>query len=457
MMKFDVCGFEHLHRHTDYSLLDGFAKVEEYAEYSRQVNQQYLCVTDHGMMGVIPRQIRACDQHNLFPLFGCELYVNNNQPTLQDINGAYKNYAATLDDSDKQKVRKSYHLLAIAYSDVGYSNLVHLSSWAWQYGYGGLPRRPRVTHEQLNEHKEGIIFTTCCYLSEIGQAFDRGGADEAEDMLNKYREMFGKYFFLELMLLDFKKQKPYDEWLVKMHDKYHTPVILTQDCHYCHKEDSKYQQYMLMTRGKKTIQDIDRAIQEGHAEDIFELQDTNLWMKSEEELNEKWLSDYKDAIPYELFCQAKRNTVKICEAAKGVQIDRSFKLPQFPNADDRLWESVVRGFHWRGLSGPRYMKQLRDEYELICRKDFSTYFLITKMFADEARRVCPKILGWGTGEEALGPGRGSAVGFLTCYVLGITDVDPIKHDLLPERFLSDARGGRQMKLEFNSDPIHAGD
>ena len=129
---------------------------------------------------------------------------------MQDINGAHKSYVATLDDSDKQKVRKSYHLLAIAYSDVGYSNLVHLSSWAWQYGYGGLPRRPRVIHEQLKEHKEGIIFTSCCYLSEIGQAFDRGGSDEAEDMLNKYRAMFGKYFFLELMLLDFKKQKPYD-------------------------------------------------------------------------------------------------------------------------------------------------------------------------------------------------------------------------------------------------------
>jgi DNA polymerase-3 subunit alpha len=305
------------------------------------------------------------------------------------------------------------------------------------------------------KYKEGIIFSSCCYLSEIGQAFDRSGPDAAEDMLQKYMAMFQGNFYLEIMLLDYKKQKPYDKWLITMHDKYHLPMIVTQDCHYCKKEDSKYQQYMLMTRTKNTVQDIERAKLQGGAEErFFELQDTNLWMKSEDELNDKWLSDYQDAIPYEIFCDAKRNTVEVCRRAEGVEIDRSIKLPQLPDADAKLLEAVGRGLKWRGLwNKPRYMNQLQREYELICRKDFASYFLITKKITDEARRVCPKILGWGTGAEAIGPGRGSAVGFLTCFVLGITDVDPIKHDLLPERFLSDARGGRQLKLEFESEPI----
>lgn len=453
-MKFEVCGFEHLHRHTDFSLLDGLATVEEYAEYSKQVDQDYLCVTDHGMMGVIPRQIRACDKHKLSPLFGIEAYINDNQPAINDID-KYKEYVSKLSDEDRQKLRKSYHILAIAYNNVGYSNLVNLSSWAHEFGYGGVPRQPRLTHKKLKEHKEGILFTSGCYLGEIGQAFDRQGPVAAEEMLKKYMEMFKSDFYLEIMLLDFKKQKAYDAWLVEMYDKYHLPIIVSQDCHYCKKGDSRYQQYMLMTRTKNTVHDIEKAKLQGDAEErFFELQDTNLWMKSEAELNEKWLKDYRDVVPYEVFCEAKRTTVEICRRAEGVQIDRSIKLPKLEEANQKLKEAIARGMKWRGVLGkPKYIKQLKKEYELICRKDFATYFLITKKVTDEARRICPKILGWGTGAEALGPGRGSSVGFLTCYVLGITDVDPIKHDLLPERFLSDARGGRQLKLEFETDPI----
>lgn len=861
-----------------FSLLDGFATVEEYAEYSKSVNQKYLCITDHGMMGVIPRQIRACDEHNLNPIFGIELYVNNLQPSIKT-NEEYKKYVSGCTDEDRTRLRKSYHLLAIAASDVGYSNLVKLSSWGWANGYGGVPRQPRLTHEQLMQHKEGIIFSSCCYLSEIGQAFDREGEEAAEQMLLKYMAMFKGQFLLEIMLLDFKKQKPYDAFIVKMYDKYHLPIICSQDClvkdtvittkdglkyasditindyvlthknrfkkieyvskrklgkeevvykiksslgtyiweitenhpvlvanvknkkwnvqrkeiksfdwktpkdlttsdylvfpkikkedvfadedclrldlndylydldlsdtnhikglnysakltlkdgnyisyhrfnknnkiqvprdlpmtddllkiiglyiaegsvetkgtlvgfglhkneqeeleliqryfgqfnikinirhtgnglsakfssvlfrqffeklcgkgslnkniplidgkrfktlserqfliifhqywkgdghdplrhdrpgnvasvsklliynlsiylnalnifvlpcvetfqgrkhknpnansdnwndchylsfgsdtmvrfknlfgynlkllsqtnrgkryiesddyyavrvksvlksnyndyvynfqveedesytanlaivhncHYCKKEDSKYQRLMLMTRTKNTVQDIERAMAEGNAEErFFELQDENLWMKSEDELNQKWLSDYTDIIPYDVFCTAKTTTVKVCESAKGVTINRDLKLPKLDNADERLKEEMIQGIKWRNLySNEHYMKQLQAEYELICRKDFASYFLITKMFADEARRFCPQVLGWGTGEEAIAPGRGSAPGFLTCYVLGITDVDPIKHHLLPERFLSDARGGRQLKLDFSKLPI----
>jgi DNA polymerase-3 subunit alpha len=178
-------------------------------------------------------------------------------------------------------------------------------------------------------------------------------------------------------------------------------------------------------------------------------------MKSEEELNEKWLSDYSDVIPYELFCEAKQNTVKLCERAKGVQLDRSLKLPVLPDADDVLKEEIMNGFKSRNLPKTKeYLDRIKEEYSLITRKGFSSYFLIQKKMTDEARRVCREILGWGDGSQACGPGRGSATGALTCYCLGITNVDPVKEGLLFSRFMSEARGGRSICLEFkNIDPL----
>lgn len=445
-MKFEVCGFEHLHLHTDFSLLDGYGMVEEYAERWKS-HGKYLCISDHGMMAAIPRQIKACDKQGLSPLFAVELYVNPLQIEY-DTKADLDHYIKSL-DPDQQKImrKKGYHLLAIAHNEVGYSNLVHLTSLAWTKGYY---YRPRVNHEQLLRYKEGIFFTSCCYASEIAQAFDKGGEEAGFAMIEKYIAMFGKdNFFLEIMLLDFEKQKPYDEFICKAHEKFGLPIILTNDCHYCQQEDSKMQQLMLMIQTGNTFANMEKKKREEGMQDFFELQDTNLWMKSEDDLNAKWLSDYSHIIDYEIFKQAKRNTVEICRMAEGVKLDRSIKLPQIPNANERLKEEAINGYKRRQLpQNSVYKNRLKEELELIRHKDFASYFLIVQMITDEARRICPKLLGWGTGVEAVGPGRGSAVGSLVCYCLGITDVDPIKHDLLFSRFLNPARGGRSIRFRF---------
>jgi len=432
-------GFEHLHLHTDFSLLDGYGQVEEYADRAPQINQKFLCVTDHGMMGAIPRQIRACEVVGISPIFGCELYLNDKHVP--------KSEMAQLSDSEKEEAGRNYHLLAISYTNEGYSNLVQLSSKAWQQFY----KKPRVKYDQIDQHKEGIIFTSSCYIGEIGQTFDRFGPDAAEDVLRRYIDWFSPDFYLEMMLLDFVKQAPYDAWLVKMHDKYHVPMIVTGDCHYCRKQDSQQQRRMLMIRGKKTEKDFEN-IEDG--KDYFELQDSNLWMKSEEELDEMWRLKYSNIIPADIYTQAKRNTVEIARKASGVEIDRSIKLPQIPDADHRFKEAVMAGYKWRGLGMKnKYINRLTEEVNLICKKGFAAYFLIQQEIIREARRVCPQLLGWGKGDEAVGPGRGSCVGSLVCYCLGITDVDPLKHDLLFSRFLSEARGGREMKTRFSGVPI----
>lgn len=433
--------------------------VEEYAARAPQINQKFLTISDHGMLGAVPRQIKACDKVNekkgkdtLSPIFACELYVNPLQPEAGTLEQMQK-FMDDLDEEQKQECRASAHLLAIAYNETGYKNLVRLSSWGWTKGFY---RRPRVNYEKLLEHKEGLYFTSCCYNSEVGRAFDKHGEEAAFRVIEKYIEMFGKdHYFLEMMLLDFNKQKPYDKFIVKAHEKYGLKLILTNDCHYCQAEDSQFQRLMLMVQTNRTIQDIQAAMAQDQMADFFELQDANLWMKSEEELNQKWESDYKDIIPYELFCQAKKNTVEICNKAKGVQLDRSLKLPVLPDADEILKEEVIKGFKKRGLPQTReYLDRIKEEYSLITRKGFSSYFLIQKKMTDEARRVCKDLLGWGDGSQAVGPGRGSAVGALTCYCLGITNVDPIYEGLLFSRFMSEARGGRSIVLEFkNMDPL----
>lgn len=410
-----------------------------------KINMKYLTISDHGMLGAVPRQIKACNVNGLKPNYAIELYLNDKHVPKSEMKH--------LSPDERLEAGRNYHLLSIAYNKKGYSNLVQLSSQAWLQFY----KKPRVTYSQIDKHKEGIVFTSSCYIGEIGQAFDRYGPDRAEEVLKRYINWFSPYFYLEFMLLDFKKQRAYNAWLIEMHVKYGIPMIVSLDCHYATKEDSQQQRYMLMIRGKKTIKDFENM--EDGAE-YFELQDSNLWLKSEEELDEKYWKreedgfSYSDIIPPEVYTQAKRNTVEVARKCSGVEIDRSLKLPQIPDADERFKEIVFQGYKSRGFGdNPKYIRRLKEEYELICRKGFSSYFLIQHDIIKEAKRVCPQILGWGNGDESVGPGRGSAGGSLICYCIGITDVDPIKHDLLFSRFLSESRGGRELRTRFTKIPM----
>lgn len=450
----NIVGFEHLHLHTDYSLLDGFGQCDEYSEHWHH-HGQYFCVSDHGMMGAVPRQIKACDDINdkygkgkLNPIFGIELYVNRMHSEATPTEEARDNFIAQLGPEELSEFKvKGSHLLAIATTQQGYSNLVQLSSWGFLNGFYS---KPRVNYEMLQKHKEGIIFTSCCYASEIGRTFDKKGPEAAEEMLVRYADMFKGQFYLEIMMLDFKKQKPYDEFIIKMKEKYGLPIILSQDVHYCKKEDSHYQRLMLMIQTKRTLPEINKMIAENEMQDLFELQDTNLWMKTEEELNDFWQEKYTDIIPLEIFEEAKATTVKICEMAKGVELDRSIKFPIQENEKKALAQSIADGFKFRNLSPKgEYGRRVSEEFDIITRKGFASYFLVQKKMTDEARRICPELLGWGDGREAVGPGRGSGAGSLILYLLGVTDVDPIRHDLLFSRFLSEARGGKQIKLKFS--------
>lgn len=402
-------------------------------------------------MGAVPQQIAEADKHDLYPIFGAELYVNPMQPKVNDKSESAEFRKNLGEEALQKKFDKSCHLLAIAYNNVGYSNLVRLSSWAWIHGFY---RKPRINHDVLMQYKEGIIFTSGCGISEIATAYFNGGDEAGFAMVEKYMAMFGDKFYLELMMLDWKEQKPYDSFLIRAHNKYGVPLTISQDCHYCKKEHSHNQRLMLIQQNKKTLAEINAVIESGKADELFELQDTNLWLKSEDELNQKWETDYSEIIDYELYKQAKSNSVNICNIAKGVELDRSLKLPKIPNADEILWDEIKKGFIERRCpKTDKYSSRIREEYDLIKSKGFSSYFLIQKMMLDEARRISPEILGFGDGSEACGPGRGSVAGSLVAYCLRLHDVEPIIHDLKFSRFLSPARGGKQQKIRHKIQPI----
>jgi len=404
--------------------LDGFATVAEYAEQMPLLNQKFLCITDHGVMGAVPQQIAECDKHNLFPIFGSELYVNHMQPEVETRYDSAE-FRKNLPENMQKRFDKSSHLTAIAYTDEGYSNLVRITSWGWIHGYY---RKPRVNHDVLMRHKEGIVFLSGCANSEIANAIVWGGEEAGWAMLEKYMAMFSPHFYLEVMMIDYPGQKPYNEFLLRAHDKYSIPLVLTQDCHYCAQEHSYNQRLMLMQQNHRTIQEINAMIEADETQDLFELQDTNLWLKSEDELNTKWEQSYSDNIDYELYKMAKANTVKIAQFAKGVELNREIKLPKVPNAEAMLWDETLKGFKSRKCPATKqYAARIREEYDLVCEKGFASYFLIQKMMTDEARRKGPEILGFGDGSECVGPGRGclhpSTPVRLTCgRVLPISEI-----------------------------------
>lgn len=450
MNEIPLVGFENLHCHSFYSL-DGVNSPAELCDRVVANGQSYLSISDHGNLSSIPHQIRACEEKNIQPIFAIEAYINKHQKKAGSLEKNHE-IIENLSEEEKKEFKVSPHLLLIAYNQEGYKNLVRMSSWSFCYGFY---RHPRINYEILKEHKEGIIATSACINSPIGRAFLKGGEEAAKEEIKEFISIFGKEnFYLEIMLLDFKKQRPYNEFLIKAAEEFGLKIIISCDAHYADKEESHMQKLILLLKNKKTLADLEDMIaNSGGTEDIFELQDTNLYLKDERTLNETYKKH--DYIPFEVFQEAKKNTLAICERAKGVKLDRKLKLPQIPDADQKLQELVVRGMKEKnnGLyRQKKYAKRLSEELDLIKRKGFSSYFLIQKMIRDGARAYA-KTIGIDPA-YVMGKGRGSAGGALVLYFLGVTDVDPIKEDLLFSRFLSESRGGRSLNLEFkNIDPL----
>ena len=406
--------FAHLHVHTEYSLLDGASRVKELIRRTKELGMDSVAITDHGVMYGAVRFYKEAKAQGVHPVIGCEVYL---APGMRQER-------AEVDGT------RYYHLILLAENETGYRNLVELISLANIEGYY---YKPRIDKELLRQYHEGIIALSACVAGEIPQAILRGNNERAEALIAEYVEIFGQdNFFLEIQDHGLPEEKTVNRALRELAKKYDIGLVATNDVHYVHADDSEFHDILLCVQTGRTINDPDRMRFSG----------PDYYLKSEEEMAALF-ADYPEAL---------ENTAKI---ATRCQVDFTFgelQLPFYPlpehfESDD----AYLRALCEERLSS-RYADvtdeiRTRLDYELgvIHGMGYASYFLIVWDFINYAR---------GHGVE-VGPGRGSAAGSIVAYLLGITNIDPLRYALLFERFLNPERVSMP-DIDIDFDDINRG-
>ena len=406
--------FAHLHVHTEYSLLDGASRVKELIRRTKELGMDSVAITDHGVMYGAVRFYKEAKAQGIHPVIGCEVYL---APGMRQER-------AEVDGT------RYYHLILLAENETGYRNLVELISLANIEGYY---YKPRIDKELLRQYHEGIIALSACVAGEIPQAILRGNNERAEALVAEYVGIFGQdNFFLEIQDHGLPEEKTVNRALRELAKKYDIGLVATNDVHYVHADDSEFHDILLCVQTGRTINDPDRMRFSG----------PDYYLKSEEEMAALF-ADYPEAL---------ENTARI---AARCQVDFTFgelQLPFYPlpehfESDD----AYLRALCEERLSS-RYADvtdeiRTRLDYELgvIHGMGYASYFLIVWDFINYAR---------GHGVE-VGPGRGSAAGSIVAYLLGITNIDPLRYALLFERFLNPERVSMP-DIDIDFDDINRG-
>lgn len=389
--------FTHLHNHTEYSLLDGASRINKLVESAKEKGQTALAITDHGVMYGVIDFYRACKKQGIKPVIGCEVYVAPHSRF--DKTSAYEKY---------------YHMVLLCENNEGYQNLIKLVSKGFTEGFYS---KPRIDDELLKQYNKGLICLSACLAGEIPQALLDGNYDGAKQKALFYQSIFGREnFFIELQDHGIEEQKKINPQLICLASEIGAELVVTNDSHYIDKKDSFTHSILLCIQTNRTVNDVDR----------MEFQTSEFYLKTEEEMRALFPN-----LP-----QAYDNTQKIADRCN-VEFEFGIrKLPRFdvPNNEDhyeyfrrKCYEGLYRHY------GQNPDKSLTDrlEYELatISKMGFVDYYLIVNDFVQYAKSE----------KIPVGPGRGSGAGSLCAYCIGITAVDPIKYNLLFERFLNPER------------------
>ncbi|MDD3797484.1 MAG: DNA polymerase III subunit alpha, partial [Lachnospiraceae bacterium] len=392
--------FTHLHVHTEYSLLDGSNKIKEYVARVKELGMDSAAITDHGVMFGVIDFYRAAKEAGINPILGCEVYVAPGSRFDRE-NGKGAN-----DD-------RYYHLVLLAENNTGYSNLMKIVSKGFVEGFY---YKPRVDMEVLQQYHEGIIALSACLAGEVQRMLARGFYEDAKESALKYQAIFGKEnYFLELQDHGIPEQKMVNQQLLRMSQELGIPLVATNDVHYTYAEDAASHDILLCIQTGKKLADEDRMRYEGG----------QYYVKSPEEM--------AALFPYAL--EALENTHKIAQRCH-VEIEFGVtKLPKFDVPKEYTSWEYLNKLCFDGLA-ERYQpvtealkKRLDYELDVIKTMGYVDYFLIVWDFIRYAR----------DNDIIVGPGRGSAAGSLVSYTLGITKLDPIRYNLLFERFLNPER------------------
>lgn len=390
--------FAHLHVHTEYSLLDGSNKIKEYVEKIKALGMTAGAITDHGVMYGVIDFYKAAREVGINPVLGCEVYVAP---------------GSRLDREMVHGEDRYYHLVLLAENNTGYSNLMKIVSKGFVEGYY---YKPRVDMEVLEQYHEGIIALSACLAGEVQRNLVRGMYEEAKEVAYRYERCFGKgNFFLELQDHGIPEQKLVNQQLLRMSQETGIELVATNDVHYTNAEDAEPHDILLCLQTGKKLADEDRMRYEGG----------QYYVKSEEEM--------KTLFPYAL--QALENTQKIADRCH-VEIEFGhtkvphFEVPEGYDSWTYLNKLCHEGLDKRyGADAPKYLQKLDDELAVIKNMGYVDYFLIVWDFIHYAREH----------DIMVGPGRGSAAGSLVSYTTGITDIDPVRYNLIFERFLNPER------------------
>lgn len=389
--------FTHLHVHSHYSLLDGLAKIDELVLYAKELGYDALALTDHGAMYGIPEFYKTATANGIKPILGVEVYV-------------------ALENRFQKRAKidsKSYHLTLLAKNYQGYKNLMKLITRAHLEGFY---YKPRVDKELLEEYKEGVIALSGCLAGEIPRKILANRLDEAEEKIKEYQKIFGEDFYLEINYHPkIEESRIIKEQLIKLSKKFNIPAVATYDTHYLKPEDAEAHDILLAVQtGNKVFE-----------EDRLTLSADDFSLCSQQTIEELFYD----------FPEAVENTQLIVDKCD-VQLEfGKTLLPYFEVPLGETPESYLKKLCEENLPKryknitPEILQRFNYELEIIQKTGFASYFLIVQDFVNWAK----------SNGIVVGPGRGSAAGSIVSYLLNITDIDPIKYNLLFERFLNPER------------------
>lgn len=390
--------FTHLHVHTEYSLLDGSSKIKELIHQTKELGMDSIAITDHGAMYGVIDFYKAARTEGIKPIIGCEIYVTT---------------GSRFDKDSRKGEHRYYHLVLLAENNTGYHNLMKIVSRGFTEGFY---YKPRVDYEVLERYSEGLIALSACLAGEVATYIREDHYEKAKETALRLQDIFGKeHFFLELQDHGISEQTKVNTALLQMSKETGIELVATNDIHYTYKEDAEAHDILLCIQTGKKVQDEDRMRYEGG----------QYYLKSPEEMQRLF--------PYA--AQALENTGKIAQRCNveivfGEQKVPKYEVPQGYTAVSYLTHLCEEGIKRRY---PDVTKELRErlEYELktIENMGYVDYFLIVWDFIHYAKE----------NGIAVGPGRGSAAGSIVAYCLEITDIDPIRYQLLFERFLNPER------------------
>ncbi|MCJ7665556.1 MAG: DNA polymerase III subunit alpha, partial [Actinobacteria bacterium] len=392
--------FVHLHVHSEYSLLDGAARIKGLVEKAARLDMPAVALTDHGVMYGAIEFYRAAKKAGIKPIIGCEIYM---APRSRFEKQASKG----------KKQDTSYHLTLLATNNKGYQNLMRLVSFGFLEGFY---YKPRIDMELLGDYHEGLIALSGCIAGEIPRHIISGNDEAAAMTLEKFIDIFGKdNFYLELQDSGIPEQKKANNGIIELSKKYNIPLVATNDVHYLEKEDSSFHDVLLCIQTGSTINEANR----------LKFSTDQYYFKNYQEMSVLFPGQE----------EAIKNTLRIAERCNielkfGMNLIPAYKTPGDIRPEKYLEELCTEGAKKRygGISG-EVEKRMEKELDVIEKMGFAQYFLIVWDFVHFAKENGIRV----------GPGRGSAAGSIVSYCLGITDIEPLEYGLLFERFLNEER------------------